>query len=82
MRPLHTGDFAGLWLKLVYFFFGLLLTMMVFSGMMIWTKRTVKETAAAVRRARAPRAAPRPPRSAPVLAASGVQAKREAHEQP
>jgi len=82
MRPLHTGDFAGLWLKLVYFFFGLLLTMMVFSGMMIWTKRTVKETAAAVRRARAPRAAPRTPRSAPVLAASGVQAKREAHEQP
>ncbi len=50
MRPLHTGDFAGLWLKLVYFFFGVLLTMMVFSGMMIWTKRTLKETAAAMRR--------------------------------
>ncbi|TEA79620.1 PepSY-associated TM helix domain-containing protein [Allopusillimonas ginsengisoli] len=49
MRPLHTGDFAGLWLKLVYFFFGVLLTMMVFSGMMIWTKRTIKETAAAIR---------------------------------
>jgi len=45
MRPLHTGDFAGLWLKLVYFFFGLLLTMMVLSGMLIWTKRTAKETA-------------------------------------
>lgn len=44
MRPLHTGDFAGLWLKLVYFFFGLLLTMMVLSGMLIWTKRTAKET--------------------------------------
>ncbi len=50
MRPLHTGDFAGTWLKLVYCFFGLLLSMMVFSGMMIWTKRTVKETAAALRR--------------------------------
>ncbi|MGO1768168.1 MAG: PepSY-associated TM helix domain-containing protein, partial [Advenella sp.] len=45
MRPLHTGDFAGLWLKLVYFLFGILLTMMVLSGMLIWTKRTAKETA-------------------------------------
>jgi uncharacterized iron-regulated membrane protein len=45
MRPLHTGDFAGLWLKLVYFLFGLLLTMMVFSGMMIWLKRTALATA-------------------------------------
>lgn len=53
MRPLHTGDFAGTWLKLVYCLFGLLLSMMVFSGMMIWTKRTFKETVAATRR-RAP----------------------------
>lgn len=45
MRPLHTGDFAGLWLKLVYFVFGLLLTMMVLSGMLIWTKRTAQATA-------------------------------------
>jgi uncharacterized iron-regulated membrane protein len=44
MRPLHTGDFAGLWLKLVYFFFGILLTMMVLSGVLIWMKRTVKKT--------------------------------------
>ncbi|MDR7148960.1 putative iron-regulated membrane protein [Hydrogenophaga palleronii] len=50
MRPLHTGDFAGLWLKLVYFFFGVLLTMMVFSGMLIWTKRTVQATASALKR--------------------------------
>ncbi|AHG64639.1 PepSY-associated TM helix domain-containing protein [Advenella mimigardefordensis] len=49
MRPLHTGDFAGLWLKLVYFFFGVLLTMMVLSGMLIWTKRTAKETAGMIR---------------------------------
>jgi len=57
MRPLHTGDFAGVPLKLVYFFFGVLLTMMVFSGMMIWTKRTVKETAAAIKRPRRTRGA-------------------------
>ena len=50
MRPLHTGDFAGLWLKLVYFLFGVLLTMMVFSGMLIWTKRTVQATATALRK--------------------------------
>lgn len=49
MRPLHTGDFVGLTLKLIYFFFGILLTMMVFSGMMIWSKRTFRATAAAVR---------------------------------
>lgn len=49
MRPLHTGDFAGVWLKLVYFAFGLLLTTLVFSGMMVWTKRTATETAKLVR---------------------------------
>ncbi|MBW7900702.1 MAG: PepSY domain-containing protein [Rhodocyclaceae bacterium] len=49
MRPLHTGDFVGLWLKLVYFVFGLLLTAMVASGLLIWLKRTVKATAAALK---------------------------------
>jgi acyl-CoA synthetase (AMP-forming)/AMP-acid ligase II len=49
MRPLHTGDFAGVWLKLVYFVFGLLLTTLVFSGMMVWTKRTALETVKLVR---------------------------------
>jgi uncharacterized iron-regulated membrane protein len=49
MRPLHTGDFAGVWLKLVYFVFGLLLTTLVFSGMMVWTKRTAIETVKLVR---------------------------------
>lgn len=42
MRPLHTGDFAGLWLKFVYFGFGLLLTSLSFSGMMVWTKRSIR----------------------------------------
>lgn len=49
MRALHTGDFVGLSLKLVYFFFGVLLTMMVFSGMRIWMTRTFKSTKAAIR---------------------------------
>ncbi|MEI2414583.1 PepSY domain-containing protein [Orrella sp. JC864] len=62
MRPLHTGDFGGFWLKLVWFFFGLLLTMMSVSGMLIWTKRTAQATAKAVspRRQRAPRPAAAP----------------------
>lgn len=52
MRPLHTGDFAGVWLKLVYLAFGLLLTALVFSGMMVWTKRTAIETVKVVRERR------------------------------
>lgn len=58
MRPLHTGDFGGLWIKLIWAFFGLLLSMMVLSGLLIWTKRTAQATAAALKRAeRAPRKA-------------------------
>jgi uncharacterized iron-regulated membrane protein len=49
MRPLHTGDFAGVWLKLVYLVFGLTLTTLVFSGMMVWTRRTAIETVKLVR---------------------------------
>lgn len=50
MRPLHTGDFGGLAIKLVWAFFGLILTLMVFSGLLIWTKRTAQATAAALKR--------------------------------
>jgi len=56
MRPLHTGDFGGLPIKLIWFFFGLILTLMVFSGLLIWTKRTAQATAAALKRSeRTPR---------------------------
>lgn len=54
MRPLHTGDFGGLAIKLVWFFFGLVLTLMVLSGLLIWTKRTAQATAAALKRSERP----------------------------
>ena len=64
MRPLHTGDFGGLWIKLIWFFFGLLLSMMVLSGLLIWTKRTALATANALKRenkkARSPRVSREP----------------------
>ena len=52
MRPLHTGDFGGLWVKLIWFVFGLLLSMMVLSGLLIWSKRTVSATAKALKKQR------------------------------
>ncbi len=54
MRPLHTGDFGGLAIKLIWFFFGLVLTLMVFSGLLIWTKRTTQATLAALKRGERP----------------------------
>ncbi|MBT2294068.1 PepSY-associated TM helix domain-containing protein [Pseudomonas fluorescens] len=54
MRPLHTGDFGGIWIKLIWFFFGLVLSMMVLSGLLIWTKRTALATANAFKRNQKP----------------------------
>ena len=54
------GGGGGLPIKLIWFFFGLILTLMVLSGLLIWTKRTAQATAAALKRSeRAPRAARR-----------------------
>lgn len=60
MRPLHTGDFGGLWIKLIWAFFGLLLSMMVLSGLMIWSKRTALATAQAFKRSNRQEAAQMP----------------------
>lgn len=54
MYPLHFGNFMGLWLKLVYFVFGLLLSGMVLSGMLIWTRRTARDTRAVIAERRRP----------------------------
>ncbi|MBX8487951.1 PepSY-associated TM helix domain-containing protein [Pseudomonas cichorii] len=60
MRPLHTGDFGGIWIKLIWAFFGLLLSMMVLSGLLIWSKRTALATLNALKRdAKAEQAAAR-----------------------
>jgi len=59
MRPLHTGDFGGIWIKLIWFVFGLLLSMMVLSGLLIWTKRTAIATATALKRSEKPARAKR-----------------------
>lgn len=53
LYPLHFGDFMGLGLKLVYFLFGLLLSAMTLSGMLIWTRRTALDKAAPSRPRRA-----------------------------
>ncbi|WP_183146379.1 PepSY domain-containing protein, partial [Pseudomonas syringae] len=50
MRPLHTGDFGGIWIKLIWAFFGLNLSMMVLSGLLIWSKRTALATLNALKR--------------------------------
>ncbi|WP_425929952.1 PepSY-associated TM helix domain-containing protein [Pseudomonas sp. NyZ201] len=60
MRPLHTGDFGGFWIKAIWAFFGLVLSLMVLSGLLIWTKRTALATAAALKREAREGRKPRP----------------------
>jgi uncharacterized iron-regulated membrane protein len=67
MRPLHTGDFGGIWIKLIWFFFGLLLSMMVLSGLLIWTKRTALATANALKRSNKPARVKHAQQPAPAL---------------
>ena len=73
MRPLHTGDFGGLWIKLIWAFFGLVLSMMVLSGLLIWTKRTALATANALKRSHK---APRQAASIPAMQAETPEANR------
>jgi uncharacterized iron-regulated membrane protein len=52
--PLHYGTLGGIWTKIVWFIFGLLLTGMSITGFMIWLQRT----ASGARKERALRGAP------------------------
>ena len=52
----------------LWFVFGLLLSMMVLSGLLIWSKRTAQATAALVKRGKRPARQPKPAKPAPVMA--------------
>jgi uncharacterized iron-regulated membrane protein len=73
MRPLHTGDFGGIWIKLIWAFFGLVLSMMVLSGLLIWTKRTALATLNALKREAKTQ---RQPVSIPAMQAETSEANR------
>ncbi|GAB3204558.1 PepSY domain-containing protein [Pontibacter aydingkolensis] len=42
LKPLHFGDYAGIWVKLLYSFFGLLPGILAISGFVIWRLRKIK----------------------------------------
>ena len=52
----------------LWFVFGLLLSMMVLSGLLIWSRRTAQATAALVKRGKRPARQPKPAKPAPVMA--------------
>lgn len=55
--PLHFGDFAGLGVRLVWFLFGCVLSTLVYSGLITWSKRTASATQSALRHGRTPSSA-------------------------
>ena len=73
MRPLHTGDFGGIWIKLIWAFFGLVLSMMVLSGLLIWTKRTALASLNALKRTNK---AQRQPAPTPAMQAETTEGNR------
>lgn len=42
-NPLHYGTIGGVWTKIIWFLFGIILTGMSITGFLIWGSRTVKE---------------------------------------
>lgn len=54
LPSLHFGAFGGLVTKIIWFVFGLGLSAMVLSGIVIWTKRTAKATTETLRPAASP----------------------------
>ena len=42
LKPLHFGDYAGIWVKLLYSFFGMLPGILAVSGFLIWRLRKSK----------------------------------------
>jgi uncharacterized iron-regulated membrane protein len=62
--PLHYGSWGGLWSKAIWFVFGMMLSTLVLSGFIVWTKRTVRATL--------PEPAPPAKRATP-LAPAGVE---------
>jgi len=43
MDPLHFGNWGGLWTKILWFLFGAIISGLVFSGIWIYQKRTLKK---------------------------------------
>ncbi|MBC5994569.1 PepSY-associated TM helix domain-containing protein [Pontibacter cellulosilyticus] len=41
-KPIHFGDYAGIWVKLLYSFFGMLPGILAVSGFVIWRLRKIK----------------------------------------
>jgi len=41
-NPLHYGTIGGIWTKIIWFLFGVLLTSMSITGFMMWGGRTIR----------------------------------------